>query len=250
MGVVLGLGHPLTAAYVDMWKVLNSGMRDELHAAIDYRNYIKPTHVLRSIQLVCHQWFAHKRARLHPPAPDFTIILQQIMLQVYLLPRLPPALYQLAYPRQQKSHGEPLLPGLIATGSASGSSRSDASTISGLATSATSGTKQPGIPGSTTGRGAFVSNLQPLVALITLDNPSLKLRDIIANTNPPQMDDGTDVCLSYHLRGGCWSNCKRAANHSRHLSTTETQRIETYITQRLAAIPPASTPGVGVSPPP
>jgi hypothetical protein len=73
-----------------MWKVLNSGMRDELHATIDYPNYIKPTHVLRSIQLVCHQWFAHKRAHLHPPAPDFTIILNQIMLQVYLLPCLPP----------------------------------------------------------------------------------------------------------------------------------------------------------------
>jgi hypothetical protein len=246
MGVVLGLTHPLMVAYTHMWKILNSGMRDELHAAIDHRGYVKPTHVLRSIQLGCYQWFSHKRARLTPPTPDFAIILNQILLQVYILPRLPATLYQLAYPRQQKPLHDALVPGLITPGSASGSS-SDVSTITGLA-SATGGGSKGGSrstlpPGSTTGRGAFVSNLAPLVSLTTLDRPNVKLRDLIANTAPPTMADGTDMCLSYHLRGGCWSNCKRATNHGRLLSATETQRLESYITQRLAALRPTTAQG-------
>jgi hypothetical protein len=93
MSVVLGLTHPLTIAYANMWQLLKSSMRDELHAAIEYRAYVKPAHVLCSIQLIFFNWFAHRRAHLTPPTPDFAAILHQILLQVYVLPRLPTTLW-------------------------------------------------------------------------------------------------------------------------------------------------------------
>jgi hypothetical protein len=246
MGVVLGTTHPLFTAYRDMWSILNSTMRDELQTAIDYRSHVKPTHVLRSIQLICHHWFSSKRARLNPPTPDFALILHQIHLQVYILPRLPAMLYQLAYPRQTKTQGESL-PGLITTGSSTRGSSTDVSTVFGLASASAMTSRTSGPPGNVTGRGAFMSNLAPLVSLITLDKPNVKLRDIIANTAPPKMDDNSEVCLSYHLRGGCWSNCKWATNHGRQLSTSETRRIEQYLTQRMAALTPAPAQPTGTS---
>jgi hypothetical protein len=210
MAVVLGVTHPLTLAYTNMWKMLTSGMREELHAAINYRGYVKPTHVLHSIQLICHQWFSHKHACLNPPNPDFVSNLNQILLQVYILPRLLSALYQLAYPRQQKPLHDKLPPGLIATGSVSGTSATDVSTVKGLASALTAGSSQRGQPGTTMGHGAFMSNLQLLVSLLMLDKPTLKLLDIIANTSPSKMDNGMEMCISYHLCGGCWSTCKCA----------------------------------------
>jgi hypothetical protein len=254
MGVVLGMAHPLLIAYRDMWSMLNSGMRDDLHSAIDYQGYVKPTHILRSIQLICYQWFSHKRAHLNPPTPNFTIILNQILLQVYILPRLPSALYQLAYPKQTKPRGDNVIPSLISSSTASGSA-TDVSTITGFASvpatsSIAGGSPHQTTPSASTGRGAFVSNLAPLVSITTLDQPNLKLRDLMANTAPPKMEDGSEMCLSYHLRGGCWSNCKRVTNHGRLLSTMEAQRLRTYITQRLAALRPAATPGtVGTAAP-
>jgi hypothetical protein len=44
--VVLGTQHPVTRAYTEMWRLLSIGMRDKLHSAIEYRNHVKPTHVL------------------------------------------------------------------------------------------------------------------------------------------------------------------------------------------------------------
>jgi len=35
VGVVFSLQHPLTTAYTDMWQLLKSGMRDELHPTIE-----------------------------------------------------------------------------------------------------------------------------------------------------------------------------------------------------------------------
>jgi len=252
LGVVLGLPHPLTAAYSDMWQLLRSSMREELHVAIEYRGYVKPTHVLRSIQLTCFHWFSHRRARLNPPTPDFKIILNQILLQVYILPRLPSTLYQLTYPKKQPPT-DLSLPGLISTGSASGSS-SDASTISSLSQALTHLTQRHGTAiqpdASLTGRGAFIANHAPIPTIVAMDKPNVKIRDIIGNAAPPKMDNNTDMCLSFLLRGGCWSNCKRASNHGHTLSPSETQRLQQYLTRRFATLtnpqgagsPPGATP--------
>jgi len=242
MGVVLGPQHPLHVAYTAMWKMLQSGLRDDLHAALEYRSYVKPAHVLRSIQLQFYTWFNHRRNRLTPPQPDFTTMLNQIIMQIYVLPHLPPPLYALAYPKKTHPASDGSIPGLIPGGSASGSSSSgssagfssDASTISGITTPTT---KPP-----PSGRGSYITNLQPNATITAQDKPNIKLKDIISNAPPPKMDDGTELCLSYHLRGGCWSNCRRANTHAQTLSNPERQRLTQYLTRRFAALATPATP--------
>jgi hypothetical protein len=186
-------------------------------------------------------------------------ILNQILLQVYVLPRLPPTLYHLAYPKKTPPDNSPsTLPGLITTGSASGSSSTTgsasgsssgsngsggdaASLISGL-----TGTSSQGKPPPTGGRGAYVANLNVLPALQALDKPDIKIKDIMATTTP-KMVNGTEICLSYHLRGGCWTNCRRAHNHQQTLTPKDIQRLSQYLTRRTVALQPAPAPALSAT---
>jgi hypothetical protein len=115
--VVLGMTHPLSQAYSNMWQLLKSGLWDELHTTIKYRAYVKPMPILQSIQLGFYTWFPHCRSRLTPPQPDFVSILNQVLLQVYVLSRLPTTLYHLAYPKKSATDGSSLsLPDLMPQG--------------------------------------------------------------------------------------------------------------------------------------
>jgi len=141
IGVVLGDTHPLTTSFREFWTLLQTNVKEDLHAAIEYRGFVKPTHILRSLQLLFYTWFAHKRAHLTPPSPDMKSIVHQILMQVYMLPHLPPSLYNLAYPRKPVTPGSSIgtPPGTISTTgsssqSAGSSSHSGASTVSGLTT--------------------------------------------------------------------------------------------------------------------
>lgn len=125
LGVVLSSQHIITNAYRQLWDLLCSGLRVELQFIIEYKGYVKPTHILRSIQLTCYAWFTHKRAQLPPPPPDFVSIARNITLQLYVLPHLSPALYQLAYPKQAKLQGTVLHPSTATVATA-------ASSLSGL----------------------------------------------------------------------------------------------------------------------
>jgi len=59
---------------------MGSTIREDLHAMLEYRAYIKPTHILCSIQLIFCSWFMHHQAQLNPPTPDFTSIVHQILM--------------------------------------------------------------------------------------------------------------------------------------------------------------------------
>jgi hypothetical protein len=71
LAVLLGTQHPITTAYRQMWLLMQSQLKTDLHTAIKYKAYVKPTHLLRSIQLSLYKWFTHKRAHLTPPTLDF-----------------------------------------------------------------------------------------------------------------------------------------------------------------------------------
>jgi hypothetical protein len=210
ISIILGVHHPLCVAYRQMWVLMQSQLKTDLHMALEYRSFVKPTHLLRSIQLIFYTWFTHRRARLTPPTPDFTTTLQQIIMQTYVLPALPSQLYQLVYPKKTYQLHD-TVPGSIASSasgsnsSASGGGRAAGTVVSGL-------TSASGAPTPTPGRGARIANLQPVPNIVNLVPSNLKLKDIIGTTAPPKFDNGADMCLFFLLKNGCWSNCKRAAS--------------------------------------
>ncbi len=240
IGVVLGPTHSLVVAYKEMWQLLRSNIREDLHAALEYRAHVKPTHVLHSIQLGFYSWFTHRRARLTPPTPDFKSIIHQILMHVYVLPMLPLPLYQLAYPK--KPTPQLLLPGgspvpggsVITTSTSTGSSLSSGTAliVSGLTTSS------GGLSQNTGARGARIANLALIQSIAALLPSTVRIKDMMGTTNPPKHDNGAEMCLSFLLRNGCWSNCHRSAQHVSTLSTTEQQCLTQYLTQRLT---PAAT---------
>jgi hypothetical protein len=59
---------------------------------------------------------------------------------------------------------------------------------------------------------------------------------------PPLMDDGSTMCLAYHLRNGCWSNCKRLHDHGQVLTAPEKQRLMQYLNAQLAKRAPQAQP--------
>jgi len=235
LGVILGGPHPLTVAFRELWQLLQTNVKDDLHVALEYRRFVKPTHILRSIQLVFYTWFTHRRAHLTPPIPDLKTIVHQILMQIYILPNLPPALYHLAYPKKPNPHADAnSLPSLVLSGTSTGSgassnagpsSSSNMSITSGA--SSVSGLTAATIPPPT--RGSVVVNLTPNATLQTLLPPTIRIKDLIGQTSPPQLDSGGEMCLSYLIRNSCWSNCRRAAQHRANLTAAELQRLEQYL---------------------
>ncbi len=83
LGTVLGSTHILTSKYREFRTMLSQCYRLELQKITDNRHYIKPAHLLRSIQLQCYNWFYQHRARLTPIPPNFTTMLHNIILNTY-----------------------------------------------------------------------------------------------------------------------------------------------------------------------
>jgi hypothetical protein len=82
-------------------------------------------------------------------------------------------------------------------------------------------------------RNTFVSNADPDSALQAIIPAHLQLRTVIQNEPVPLSDTNMPMCLSYHLPRGCWSQCKRSADHNRKLSGAERQRIVSFLSAQL-----------------
>jgi hypothetical protein len=101
-----------------------------------------------------------------PPTLDFKAIPTQIIMQVYVLTHLPPSLYALAYPKRHTPLVDGSIPGLIASGSASGfSSGSDPANSHGTASTVSVLTTPPPTKPPPSGRGAYMANLTPVTSL-------------------------------------------------------------------------------------
>jgi hypothetical protein len=254
LGTVLGTRHILTTKYGEFWVLLSQRYRLELQHIIDNKRYIKPAHILRSLQLICFNWFSIRRAKLTPQAPDFTSMLQNIVLNTYVVPHLPPALYRLAYPK----------PTLAATPSVTGSSGSSSTNSgsgasinligafvpSGIASVSSSvfGISTPTTYAGTRPTGTHIHNITPDATLVALLEPGTKIKDLIGNDPPFTLDNGHHLCLSHALQGGCWSTCRRVITYGHTFSPAEKTRLTQYIqTQkqklRVAGPPQATHPG-------
>jgi hypothetical protein len=250
LGVVLGSQHILTTTYRAFWTLLSQGYRMELQTIIDHKGFIKPAHILRSIQLVCYNWFSQKRARLPPAPPNFVNILHTVTLQTYILPHLPPVLYRLAYPKPQPYL--PPAPDLISlsgtshsSSSGTGSSSSGNTVVSAL-TIPTNMVPQDAASDSRGSRkGSYMANLTPDPALQQIVPSGIKLKDLIGTTSPPQLDNGAQLCLSFHTKQGCWSTCRRSSTHGVTLTAAEKTRVINYLRSRVQHHRPVqdATPG-------
>ena len=45
----------------------------------------------------------------------------------------------------------------------------------------------------------------------------VKIKELLADTQPPNNDLGTPMCLSFPLHGGCWSTCVQKEDHWPHM---------------------------------
>ncbi len=243
LGVVLGNEHIITSSYRQFWELLSASARDDVRDQIDVQYSIRPAHIIRSVQLIVHTWFASRRLTGTPPTPHFTDILLRIQTSSYQLPGLPGIYHDLTYSIKQ-----PVITTTTPLTSFSSRDSSDLSTLSGsihpspLATAG--GVNRPP---PTSGHNTFVRNMDPDTALQAMIPTHLQLRTVIKNDPVPVNDANLPMCLSFHLRRGCWSQCKRASDHNRKLSAAERQRVVTFISTQLAklsaVLPPVATTG-------
>jgi hypothetical protein len=229
LGTVLGNQHIISVTYGQFWDLLNRGFCNELQQIIDLKGYVKPAHILRSIHLACYSWFTQRRHHLAPPTPDFVSILHNITLNTYILPRLPPQLYKLAYPKlvppnTQLSLNTPTMGALT-----------DTSSIVSALTSATAVRSTLTGPTVTSSRqkGAWIANLAPEPTLQNIVPAHIKLKDLIAKDPPPTLDNGAQVCLSHLVHQGCWSTCKSANTHAHMLTSSEKSRVLQYLLDQV-----------------
>jgi hypothetical protein len=102
LGVTLASTHVMTVSYRQFWYLLTKGLCNNVQFIVDHTGCIKPAHILWSIQHICYAWFNHRHICLQPPDTNFVDILTKIMLQTYVMPHLPPALFKLAHPQLTK----------------------------------------------------------------------------------------------------------------------------------------------------
>jgi hypothetical protein len=216
LGTVLGNQHIISVTYRNFWELLNRGFHNELQQIIDLKGYVKPAHTQ------CHN-------RLAPPTLDFVSILHNITLNTYILLRLPPQLYKLAYPKLTQPSTQ------ISLNTPTMGTLTDASSIVSALTSAT------GVRSTMTGntasgsrqKGAWIANLAPEPTLQNIVPANIKIKDLIVTDPPPTLDNGAQVCLSHLICQGCWSMCKRANTHAHVLTSTEKSRVLQYLLDQV-----------------
>jgi hypothetical protein len=136
---------------------------------------------------------------------------------MYHNPNLPPALYQLVTP---KPGPKSILidTGKSATGDDAATAATGLSTLTGSVI--TPGSQQPSGAASSQA-GTFVKIPNVDMSLQSLLPVGIKITDLVGSDAIPNGDDNHPLCLSYHIRGGCFSNCRRRDNHAKHLSAAD-----------------------------
>ena len=127
------------------------------------------------------------------------------------------------------------MPTAVSASAATRSTRSStaASTVSAL-TTATSGGRTSASAGNATSQGAFVANPARDAEFDALQLRG-QMRDLLRAHPPPANDAGNEFCVSWWGRGGCYSNCGRAATHRPFANPAERTRLLTHVRAHLVA---------------
>lgn len=209
---------------------------------------VYPAHVLRHVQINVYEYLqalqvmgsgvgtGHTET---PELPSFRDLLRDLQrgsfhMSSSWLP-LPVSVTVDSVP--QPTHGGP---GTVSTRT----TRSSAATTTSGLTSSTSGGRGSGGGGTAAAgtQGTYVANPARDAEFDALQLRP-QMRDLLRAHPPPANDAGNEFCVSWWGRGGCYTNCGRAATHRAFASTAERTRLLTHVRSHLVIGPSAATGG-------
>jgi hypothetical protein len=223
---MLGAAHPLTQQYgqfVDHYSQKDLFYRGRLQAL---KCTQAPARILRYVQLRLVNWFRDARQlNVHLPPPDFSSALTSLSLcETAWLPDLPSRYNNVS--NNTTSFNFPTTIG-SSHSIVSRPGRTDAeSAVSGLTHHTTSVAAPPSSKKARPNRDK-VDNHHRNTKFDQYTDAinSSTLTDTVGKFGqPPQLTrngNTTHMCASNHLKGKCWSNCMRAADHCQHTAAED-----------------------------
>jgi hypothetical protein len=206
--VLLGSNHALTKAYDSFWRRWSTSQQ-YLLGAYTQQPGMFPTLAVRWVQLRVSLWLAQQAMENAPlEVPNFAELLNHIRLHTQWEPSLPPQFYNTRSATTQSATLQPVSLPVVAAG---------ATRAAVIAPSIAAVTTPPTIKT----RGTIVRKLAPINPVFQkFVNMNLRVRDVLQRAGPtnrvPTNNDGTQMCLSYHMKGVCNSNCSRHQDHKEH----------------------------------
>jgi hypothetical protein len=205
--VLLGSNHALTKAYDAFWRRWSTSQQ-YLLGVYTQQPGMFPTLAVRWVQLRVSLWLAQQAMENAPlEVPNFAELLNLIRLHMPWEPSLPSQYYNVRVNAQAAT----LQPITLPTAAAR-----EATITMPKATVATT----PAPPTIKT-RGTIVRKTAPInPAFQKFLDMNLRVRDVLQRAGPshrvPNNNDGVEMCLSYHMKGVCNSNCSRHLDHKDH----------------------------------
>ena len=225
LDVVLGDTAPLATTLHNFCIAEWPLMEASLHAMGEDPTPILPS-MLRWVQLQMASYFRGISTRRHLPLPTFEYLHDVVQQRTFhLLPPMPSRYITTTTPA-----AAPRSPGNPPTNPSS----STPSTSGGAAD----------VGPSNRDPGQRVANPNPIEQFTRAYTAAGRSLSSIRGNAPSTTDRSTntpvDLCLSYHLRGGCYSNCQRSSTH-RPLTAPERRLMTTFVAQYLPPAPNTPT---------
>ena len=221
--VVLNPTHPFVVSYTLFLEVWNSAGVQLSLAELFSANSAKPAQFLRSVQLLTAVYWQSlamlpiPQARIYP-APDFVALLNSFRVQSWVPPLLP-------------GESPSVLPSTGGAPSSSGNAPRG-STPSGGAGNNWGAPNSEG--GSAQEPRTRVTNSAPNSQIqAAMQGRRFQLRTLLREgVRCPQSSSGQDLCLSYHCRFSCFSDCARSESH-RPLNAQETSTLCRFVNDHV-----------------
>jgi len=158
-----------------------------------------------------------------PRAVDFAQIIVDISVGTFLPPQMPPTFFTLTSKLAPLEAPSPLLP---------------APAPVPRITPKPEPVPQPSPPGV----GSIVINPAGADATLFARLEGKQIREVIRNEVMPVNAANVPMCLTYHARGQCYSNCRRVADHNKRHSDAEQRtwwllQSRQFVIMRLVGLP-------------
>jgi hypothetical protein len=219
--VLMGSNHALTKAYDAFWRRWSTSQQ-YLLGVYTQQPGMFPTLAVRWVQLRISLWFAQQALENAPlEVPNFAELLNHIRLHMPWEPSLPSHYYNTRANAQAVTLQPVTLPtanSVIPAASREGALEPNVSATPALPTIKT--------------RGTIVRKSAPInPAFQKFVDMNLRVRDVLQRAGStqrvPNNNEGVEMCLPYHMKGVCNSNCSRKLDHKEH-QPTEDQSIVSW----------------------